>query len=270
MAVNESDVPSAADTAAKERRDRAMSIFDHIGELRKRLIAVLLVTVLGLVIGLIAAQGLYEYLVSQEPLNNLPLNALSPWDSIGIYMKIAFVIALIPALPFALLQVWRFVKPALGRSEQRSALRYVPFALLMLLLGFAFSYFVVFPMAFHFTSGVAERLGLVETYGVVQYFSFMFNIIVPISLLFELPIVMMFLTKLRIVNPLRLRKLRRIAYFLMVLVGTLITPPDVISDLLVAAPLILLYEFSIMLSALIYRKQLQADKAWEEEFGPDA
>ncbi|MFC3342966.1 twin-arginine translocase subunit TatC [Paenibacillus abyssi] len=243
-----------------------MPILEHIGELRKRLIAILLVVFVGLIIGLVAANPVYNYLMAQEPVNGLPLHTFSYWDGIGIYMKIAFIVALVLALPFTLFQVWSFVKPALEEKEQGAALRYIPFALLMLLLGFAFSYFVVFPMAYNFTTSVSERLGLVETYGVVQYFSFLFNIVIPISLMFELPLVIMFLTKLRILNPLRLRKMRRLAYFLMVVIGTFITPPDVISDLMVAVPLILLYEFSVFLSSIVYRKQLEKDAAWEEEF----
>ena len=94
----------------------------------------------------------------------------------------------------------------------------------------------------------------------------MFNIVIPISLLFELPVVVMFLTRLRILNPLRLRKMRRFAYLLLVIIGTMITPPDFISDILVALPLILLYEFSVMMSSVIYRKQLAKDQEWEERY----
>nr|WP_036711258.1 twin-arginine translocase subunit TatC [Paenibacillus pinihumi] len=244
-----------------------MPILEHIGELRKRLIAVLFVFVIGLVIGLFIAKPAYDYLMSQEPLNGLPLHTFSLWDGIGIYMKFAMVIALVLTLPFTFFQVWAFVKPGLGELEQKATLRYIPFTLLMFLIGLAFSYFVVFPMAYHFTTEVAQRLNLIETYGVIQYLTFMFNIIIPISLLFELPMVIMFLTKLKILNPIRLKKMRRVAYFVMVLAGTLITPPDVISDIMVAVPLIILYEFSVFLSSMVYRKQLEQQAKWEEEFG---
>ncbi|XEC95589.1 twin-arginine translocase subunit TatC [Paenibacillus tarimensis] len=256
--------PSKEQQARPE--ERLLPILDHIGELRKRLIAVIAIIFIGLVIGLVVAKPAYDFLMSREPVNGMPLHTFSLWDGIGMYMKLAFIVAILPAFPFILYQVWAFVKPALHKNEQRAALRYIPFSLLMLLLGFSFAYFVVFPMAFRFTTAVAERLGLIETYGVIQYFAFMFNIIIPISLLFELPLVIMFLTKIRILNPLRLKKMRRIAYFLMVLIGTLITPPDFISDILVAVPLILLYEFSVFLSSVVYRKQLERDAAWEEEY----
>jgi len=247
-------------------REQLMTLFEHIGELRRRLIYVILVLVLGMIIGLVVADPAYEYLMSQEPVNGMALHAFSLWDGIGMYMKFALVIALILVLPFIFYQAWAFVKPALGEREQKSALKFVPFALIMFLIGLSFSYFVVFPMAFNFTTDVAKHLNLEETYGVTQYFAFMFNILIPISLLFELPLLIMFLTKLRILNPVRLRKMRRLAYFILIFIGIIVTPPDLISDSLVAIPLILLYEVSVLLSSVVYRKQLERDRLWEEEF----
>lgn len=243
------------------------TLFDHLGELRRRIIYVMIVLVVGMIGGFIAANPIYNYLRNTEPANQLPMNAFALWDGIGIYMKFAFVIGLVIALPFAFYQLWAFVKPGLREAEQKATLRYIPGALLLFLIGLAFSYFVVFPMAFRFTTMINRHLDLRETYGIAQYFTFMFNILIPISLLFELPIVIMFLTKLRILNPIRLRKMRKLAYFTLIATGTMLTPPDIVSDLLVAIPLLLLYEFSLFLSKIVYRKQLEADEAWEAEFG---
>ncbi|MFF2483333.1 twin-arginine translocase subunit TatC [Paenibacillus sp. NPDC058071] len=240
------------------REEGLMPILEHLGELRKRIIYILIVIVIGLVLGLIAAGPAYDYLMAQEPAKTMPLHAFSLWDGIGMYMKFAFIIALILAIPFTAYQLWAFVKPALKKNEQRAALKYVPFALLMFLVGLAFSYFVVFPLAFHFTRSVSASLNLEETIGITQYFTFMFNILIPISLLFELPLVIMFLTAIKVLNPIRLRKMRRLAYFIMIFIGVIVTPPDFISDITVAIPLILLYEFSVFLSGAVYRKQLAA------------
>jgi sec-independent protein translocase protein TatC len=249
------------------REEGLMPLFEHLGELRKRLIYVLIVLTLGLVVGLIFAEPAYNFLMSQKPANTISLNTFSLWDGIGMYMKFALVIALLLTLPVIAYQLWAFVKPALRKNEQRSTLKYVPFALFMFLIGLAFSYFVVFPLAFKFTRTVAQHLNLEEEYGITQYFSFMFNLLIPISLLFELPLVIMFLTAIRLVNPKRLRKMRRLAYFIMVLIGVMITPPDFISDVLVAIPLICLYEVSVFLSGTVYKKQLEADAKWEAEYG---
>ncbi|WP_438444683.1 twin-arginine translocase subunit TatC [Gorillibacterium sp. sgz5001074] len=244
----------------------SMALVDHLTELRKRIIWVMLVLVISLIGGLIAATYVLDYLKSVPPANTIPWHAFSLWDGIRIYMQFAFVLSLVVTLPFTMYQLWAFIKPGLKEHEQKAALRFVPFSLLLFVVGLAFAYGVVFKMAVYFTSKVNKSMGLTETYGISQYFSFMFNIVIPVALLFELPILVMFLTQLRILNPGRLRKMRRVAYLILVIVGTMITPPDFISDLLVAVPLILLYEFSVLLSARIYRKQLQKDQQWEEEF----
>lgn len=246
------------------REQGLMPLLEHLGELRRRLIYVLVVLAIGLVLGIAVAEPAYHYLMAQEPVNTMTLHTFSLWDGIGMYMKIAFVIALVLTLPFTAYQLWAFVKPALRPNEQRSALKYVPFALIMFLVGLAFSYFVVFPLAFNFTRTVAGHLNLEETYGVVQYFTFMFNILIPISLMFELPLLIMFLTALRILNPKRLRKMRRVAYFTMAVIGVTVTPPDVISDILVIIPLVCLYEISVYLSGVVYRRQLAAAEKSEE------
>ncbi|MDF2923138.1 MAG: preprotein translocase subunit TatC [Paenibacillaceae bacterium] len=246
--------------------DGDMGLMEHISELRKRVIAVLAVLVITMTGGLFLASYVIKYLKNTAPAKDLTWNAISLWDGINVYMQFAFVLALVVTLPFTMYQLWAFVKPGLKTNEQKAALRFVPLSALLFLAGLAFSYGVVFKMAVYFTSKVNRGLGLTEIYGVRQYFSFMFNIILPVSLLFELPVLIMFLTQLKLVNPARLKKLRRYAYLALVVVATAITPPDFISDLLVAVPLIALYEFSIMLSARVYRKQLAKEKQWEEEF----
>jgi sec-independent protein translocase protein TatC len=117
-----------------------------------------------------------------------------------------------------------------------------------------------------FSTSLGASLNIEETFGAAQYFSFMFNIVIPLSIIFELPVVVMFLTKLRILNPKRLVKIRRIAYMALVVIAAIITPPDAISMILVFVPMIVLYEFSVLLSRFIYRKQLENDAERERAF----
>ncbi|WP_411349309.1 twin-arginine translocase subunit TatC [Paenibacillus sp. WLX2291] len=241
------------------KSDNEMSLIDHLTELRRRLMIVIAVLFLGMILGLFVAQPVYQYLVSAETARNLVFHVFSFWDGIGLYMKIAMVVGIAVTLPCALYQIWAFVSPGLLLQERRMALRYIPFVFLMFLIGVLFAYYIVFPMALTFTSQVTRSMGLEETYGVVQYFTFMSNIVFPVAGLFELPLVIMFLTTLRIVNPALLRKLRRVSYFVLVLVAVVITPPDFISDILVAIPLLGLYELSVVLSTIVHRKQIARD-----------
>ncbi|MGF7046332.1 sec-independent protein translocase protein TatC [Paenibacillus sp. DS2015] len=248
-----------------EEQDK-MSVFEHLGELRKRIIYVLIVFLIGLVIGLVFAKPIYLYLINAEVAKGYVLNAFSFWDGIGIYMKIAMVVSLILSIPTIVYQLWAFVSPGLREIERKAALRYVPFVFILFLVGLAFAYYIVFPMALAFTTSITQDMGLKETYGMTQYFSFMFSLVLPLSLLFELPVIVMFLTKIRILNPLRLRKMRKISYFVLIFIAVVVTPPDFISDFLVTIPLLILYEFSVLLSSLIYRKQLAADEELEHKY----
>jgi sec-independent protein translocase protein TatC len=243
-----------------------MSIFEHLGELRKRIIYVLIIFLAGLVIGLFVANPIYQYLVNADHAKNYVLNAFSFWDGIGIYMKIAMSVSLVLSIPAIVYQLWAFVSPGLREIERNASLRYVPYVFILFIVGIVFAYYIVFPMALSFSRKVTVSMGLTETYGITQYFNFMFTLVIPLALLFELPIVIMFLTKIRILNPVRLRKMRKIAYFVLVFIAVIITPPDFISDFLVMIPLIVLYEFSVLLSSVIYRKQLAADAAIEESY----
>lgn len=236
-----------------------MALVEHLGELRKRIIIVLVVFVAGLIGGLFVADPIYHYLTAAEEAKNFELHAFSFWDGIGIYMKIAAIFSLVISVPLIFYQLWAFVKPGLRKEEQKAAIRYVPYAFILFIVGIAFGYYIVFPMTLSFTTAITQGMGLQETYGITNYLNFMFNLVLPLALLFELPLVVMFLTRIRILNPLRLRKMRKLAYFALVFIAVVITPPDFISDFLVTIPLLLLYEFSVFLSSVIYRKQLEAD-----------
>lgn len=247
-------------------QEEEMLLTEHLGELRRRIIYVLVVFVLALGAGLFAVDPVYRWLVMDKPAKGFVLNAFSFWDGIGIYMKIALFLGIAVALPFALYQTWRFVSPGLRPNERAATIRYVPYVFILFVIGACFSYFVIFPMALEFTTSITKSMGLKETYGIAQYFSFMFNIVLPVSLLFEMPLIIMFLTGIRILNPIRLRKMRKVAYFGLVFIAVVITPPDFISDFLVTIPLLLLYEVSVFLSAFVYHKQLREEEAREARY----
>jgi sec-independent protein translocase protein TatC len=244
-----------------------LTLVEHLRELRKRLVWILIALVVGMAIGLLFAKRVILFLSQQPPAKGMELHAFSPWEPIRIYMNFGLMIGLLLVLPVALYHIWAFVKPGLRVPEQRATIMYIPGATVLFLCGLAFGYFVVFPMAFLFGSGISRSVGITETYGMAQYFGFMFNILLPVSSVFELPVIVMFLTKLRLLNPQRLSKLRRYAYMALIIVAAIITPPDALSAIIVFIPMLLLYEFSVLLSRLVYRKQVALDLAWEAEYG---
>ncbi|WP_217598077.1 twin-arginine translocase subunit TatC, partial [Cohnella sp. GbtcB17] len=90
-------------------------------------------------------------------------NVFSPWDAVGIWMKLAFMIGLPVSLPFALYHLWAYVRPGLRPEERKSTVKYIPYSILVFVAGFAFAYFVVFPMAFQFATDMTRNMGLHET-----------------------------------------------------------------------------------------------------------
>ncbi len=173
--------------------------------------------------------------------------------SLGIYDDCG-VLAIAATIPVAAFQTWRFVAPALTDRERRAALFYIPGLFTFFILGIVFGYVVLFPLVLQFLIGLSA--GHFQTmFTAEHYFRFMMNLTLPFGFLFEMPLIVMFLTSLGILNPAKLSKMRKISYFALIVVSVVITPPDFISDVLVIAPLLVLYELSISLSALIYRKK---------------
>jgi sec-independent protein translocase protein TatC len=252
-----------------ERGSDEMTMLDHLTELRRRLIWVVLVLLATMVLGFYFAGDLIDIIKERPPADRLEWNVFAPSDSVRIYLQFSFVIGLVFTLPVILYHIWGFVAPGLRPEERKVALSFIPAAVVLFLLGLSFGYFLVFPMVFLFLSNITASLGATETYGIAEFFGFMFNIVLPLGILFELPIVVMFLTRLRILNPNRLVQFRKYAYFLLIVTAVMITPPEIVSDLLVSIPLLFLYEFSLWLSRIVYRRQLAEDAKWAREFNED-
>lgn len=236
--------------------EHEMPISSHLNELRRRLIWILIAFVLFVVISFIFAGDIFTW-IRQDSLRDVQIHTLSPSDSLKIYVQISFISSLIFTMPVILYHLWQFVRPGLKPNEQRIALLYVPIAMGLFLCGLLFGYYVIFPYLIQFSASLNKELGAVEMYGIYQYFSFMLNVILPLGLFFELPVVVLFLTRIRLLTPQFLHKWRRVAYLVLVIVAAMITPPDLISNILVSIPLILLYEISVWICSWLYRKQIR-------------
>ncbi|WNQ09000.1 twin-arginine translocase subunit TatC [Paenibacillus aurantius] len=231
----------------------------HLEELRRRIIRVLLVFVVSAAGGFFYVKPMYAWLVRDL---DGKLTILGPTDILWAYFMIAGSFAVAFTIPYAACQLWMFVKPALSVTERRAALLFIPALAVLFLIGVSFGYFVLFPIMLAFMKSVAEDTVL-TMYTVESYFRFLINMTLPFGLLFEMPAVVMFLTSIGILNPVRLAKARKLAYFVLTVLSISITPPDFLSDILVTVPLLLLYEFSISLSKRVYNRKLR--RAQEEE-----
>ncbi|MFG6117561.1 twin-arginine translocase subunit TatC [Halobacillus sp. MO56] len=232
-------------------------LIGHLEELRNRIIITLVSFIGFLITGFIFVKPIYEWLIRGL---DTQLAVLGPSEILWVYLMLAAVFSMTATIPVAAFQLWRFVAPALSREERKVTLRFIPAMFFLFLFGLAFGYFLLFPLVLGFlTSLSAGQFEMMFTAD--KYFRFMLNMTVPFGLLFEMPLVVLFLTRLGILNPIRLRKARKFAYFVMVIVSVLITPPDFLSDVLVILPLLTLYEISISLSSFVYKKRLSAESS---------
>ncbi|MCB7155565.1 twin-arginine translocase subunit TatC [Bacillus stercoris] len=232
-------------------------LIGHLEELRRRMIITLAAFLLFIITAFLFVQDIYDWLIRDL---DGKLAVLGPSEILWVYMMLAGICAIAASIPVAAYQLWRFVAPALTKTERKVTLMYIPGLFALFLAGISFGYFVLFPIVLsfltHLSSGHFETMFTAD-----RYFRFMVNLSLPFGFLFEMPLVVMFLTRLGILNPYRLAKARKLSYFLLIVVSILITPPDFISDFLVMIPLLVLFEVSVTLSAFVYKKRLRDETA---------
>lgn len=230
--------------------DKELNIIEHLDELRKRLIITVVSFIVFFIVGFYFVEDIYEWFVKDL---KVKLLVLGPSDIIWIYFMLTSIIAITATIPILAFQIWLFVKPALKPNEIKATLAYIPALFFLFIIGLVFGYFVIFPMIYQFLLKLGGDLFLTN-FTVEKYFTFLFHMTIPFGVLFELPVVIMFLTSLGLLNPYVLQKNRKYAYFILIVVAVCITPPDFMSDFVVAVPLLLLYEMSITLSKWVFKR----------------
>ncbi|WP_019155877.1 twin-arginine translocase subunit TatC [Robertmurraya massiliosenegalensis] len=242
--------------------DKELNLVDHLDELRKRIIWSVFAFLVFFIIGFIYVKDIYEWFVRDL---DVKLVVLGPSDIIWIYFMIGTIIAIAGTIPVLALQLWLFVKPALKPIERKISLSYIPALFILFIVGLCFGYFVIFPTIMNFLVELSGDM-VVTNFTADKYFRFIMNTTLPFGFLFELPVVAMFLTSLGIVNPYVLQKMRKYAYFVLVVIAVVISPPDIMSDVLVTIPLLFLYEISVNLSKIVYKRKLKKEQEWEADF----
>ncbi|GGD54104.1 twin-arginine translocase subunit TatC [Paenibacillus nasutitermitis] len=227
----------------------------HLSELRKRLILVAAWFAASFCGGLYLSPMILRYIKSRPGTVHIQWNVFSFTDGLFIYLRCALLFAVLLTLPLLLYHIWAFARPGLTAKEAKGTLSYVPVSFLLFLSGISFSYFLVFPMMLRFMEQMNQSIGAVETYGIDRYFSFLFNLVLPLGIAFEMPLVILFLTRLGLLTPDKLRSTRKYAYVTLAVAGSCISPPDFASHLSVTIPLLVLFEISVLISVNYYRRR---------------
>ena len=241
----------ATETAEEEYVEREMTFLEHLEELRWRIIYALI----GLVVGTIVCWVFVDFLVVDVLLkpakdNGLLLQNLKPFGQLFLYFQVALVGGVILSLPNIFYQLWKFITPALRKRERKYILLIVFYSTISFLIGIAFAYFVMIPLAFKFIKQFGTEL-IKNEFAVDEYVSIIVSVILAAGCVFELPMISFFLTKLGILTPSFMKKYRRHAIIIIMVLAAFLTPgTDPVSQVVLAVPLVALYEISILISKL--------------------
>src|SRR5574338_1558684 len=244
-----------------------MPFLDHLEELRWRIIWSLAALIIGVVAAFSVLRRFDSFKFLEGPilpyLGGNKLKYTHPADPFSVLLSASFTIGIVMALPVILYQAWAFLAPALYQHEKRVVLPVIFGAIGLFVCGVALSFYVVMPLAIGWLMGIAQSTDALEpmiTYR--EYFSFAVNMSLAFGVCFELPIVILALATLGIVTPEFLRRYRRHALVLCVVAGAFLSPGDLVwTTLLLAGPLYLLYELSVVLTVMVYRRRRKREAA---------
>jgi sec-independent protein translocase protein TatC len=236
-----------------------MPFLDHLEELRWRILWSLIALLVGMIVAFVVVTRVDVIGFLQDPiqpyLQGRKLVYTHPGESFGIVMKVAFGVGLLLALPVIIYQTWAFLSPALYRHEKKVIIPAIAAAVLLFAVGVMIAYVAILPITLRFLL-TFETESLEPMITAAQYFGFAITMSLAFGAVFELPIVILGLTALGIVTPRMLRRFRRYAVILSMVAGALITPGgDLLSLALLTGPIYLLYEASILVAHVVYRRR---------------
>jgi sec-independent protein translocase protein TatC len=253
----ESEVEESASKTENEVSESVQetdpSLVDHLTDLRKQLVKSAAVFLFFLIAVFASINLWFPYITRDHE-----LIILGPLEVVKFYMSISTALAFGLSIPFLCHFLWQFVKPGLNEREGRFLSLYSPVMLLLFLIGVSFGYFIVNPLSYKFL----VSLGAVNFNVMVsaqEYISFLLMTTMPIGILFELPIVALFLAAIGLLTAESMKKVRKWSYLAIAIISALITPPDFVSQLIVLIPMALLYEASIFLVLYAERRSTVAN-----------
>lgn len=229
------------------------TFISHLIELRDRVLRALIAVGIAFLPCFFFARDLYT-LLAKPLLAKLPAGAhMISTDVTGAFfvpMKVAMMVAFLIALPFVLYQLWAFVAPGLYQHEKKLAIPLIATSTLLFFIGMAFAYFAVFPMVFKFVVGFTPE-GVSMMTDINNYLSFVLGMFFAFGVTFETPIAVIILVRMGIVSVEKLREIRPYFVVAAFVIGAIFTPPDVVSQFMLAIPLWILYEVGIFFAAMM-------------------
>jgi len=249
------------------KEEEKLPFTDHLEELRRRLIISVIAIAVGFIVSYFFSKQLFEILmkpliISLPPKSTLIFTSLP--EAFFTYLKVSLLSGIFLASPVVLYEMWAFISPGLYKHEKRYVVPFVLFSSIFFIGGALFGYFVVFPFGFKFFLGFAtDYIRPMPT--IKEYFGFCAKLLFAFGVIFELPLFVLFLSRIGIVNEKMLRKQRKYAILLVFVTSAILTPPDVMTQLMMAGPLLALYEIRIWVAKVFGRKKPDEELEEEEE-----
>ena len=243
-----------------------MPLTGHLTELRNRILYIL-GTILVVFVGAYYFSGELLTLM-QRPIADQKLVFLSPTEAFFAHIKVSFFASVFISLPIILVQIWRFCAPGLMDREKRYIVPFVFFSTLSFIIGALFCYFLILPYGLAFLLSFATEF-LTPQISIGFYISFAFKLIFTFGLVFEVPIVTILLVQIGVITPDFLSKNRGYVIVGAFVMSALLTPPDVVTQVFLAGPVIVLFEISIIVSKIIMRRTKKRQEEWEKEWDDD-
>lgn len=229
--------------------DGSMSIMQHLDELRTRIIRSGIAVILGSIVAYYFLDEIMAYITAPAG----KLYFMQPAEAFFTYVKVTICGGCLVALPVIFYQAWRFLLPALTIRERLLLGLLVPFSVILFLAGLLFSFQLVLPLCIKFFMGMGTDT-MQPMFSIEKYLDFIFTFVLPFGVIFELPLIMVVLALLGIVNSEMMQKQFRMVILITFILGALLTPPDVISQCMLALPMIALYGFGYFIVKYILRK----------------
>ncbi len=230
-----------------------LSVLGHIDELRKRLIRSVIAVAIATLIAFIFAKQIFYFLIL--PAEGINLIYIEMTEMIGTYMKVCLAAGLVVTMPYITYQGLMFISPALKHNEKKYVYLALPWIGLMFIAGVAFGYFILLPPATKFLITFGSDIATPQI-KIGNYIGLVTRLLLAIGLVFEMPVITTFLSRIGVIKPKWLSDRRKIAIIFAFVLAAIITPTfDPINQIMVAIPLVVLYELSILLSRLVYKKR---------------
>lgn len=227
-----------------------MSLFEHLDELRKRLVVVVVVNLLAMVLLFSQSEFIMQYLLEVNP--GMDLVYTTPSELLMVYVELSFILAVVICSPITIYEIWAFIEKGLYEKERKAILFTLIFGAVFFILGVAFCYFMVLPTTLEFFLRIAID-EVASMLSIQSYVSFVNMMLLAFGAVFEMPVIIFLLSKLGIIKPEFLKKNRGIIIVGIFVFAAVITPPDVVSQLMLGIPMLILLEFSILVSTLAYK-----------------